>query len=80
MVGKFGVGGFDLIGPVLEAIDDGSIDFSLGQNPYAQGWMAAAMLAMEIDPKFPASFSDTGAEIVDKSNIKAIQEREAAFS
>lgn len=79
LVGKFGVGGFDLIGPVLAGIADGSIDFSLGQNPYAQGWMAAAMVAQQIDPQFPGLVCDTGAEIVDKSNIAAIQEREAAF-
>lgn len=79
LVGKFGVGGFDLIGPVLTGIADGSIDFSLGQNPYAQGWMAAAMIAQQIDPKFPGSVCDTGAEIVDKTNIKAVQTREAAF-
>lgn len=80
LVGKFGVGGFDLIGPVLAGIADGSIDFSLGQNPYAQGWMAAAMLAQLIDPEFPGSVCDTGAEVVDKSNIAAIQKREAAFA
>lgn len=79
LVGKFGVGGFDLIGPVLDGIADGSIDFSLGQNPYAQGWVAASMIAMQIDPKFPACVVDTGAEIVDKSNVAAVQKREAAF-
>ncbi len=80
LVGKFGVGGFDLVGPVLTGIADGSIDFSLGQNPYAQGWVAASMVAMQIDPKFPGSVVDTGAEIVDKANIAAIQKREASFS
>lgn len=79
LVGTFGVGGFDLIGPVLSGIADGSIDFSLGQNPYAQGWVAASMIAMEIDPKFPACVVDTGAEIVDKSNVASVQKREAAF-
>lgn len=80
LVGKFGVGGFDLVGPVLTGIADGSIDFSLGQNPYAQGWVAASMVAMEIGAGFPACVADTGAEIVDKSNIDKIQKREAAFS
>lgn len=80
LVGQFGVGGFDLVGPVLEGIADGSIDFSLGQNPYAQGWVAAAMVAMAIEPGFPGSVVDTGAEIVDASNIAAIQEREALFT
>lgn len=80
LVNKFGVGGFDLIGPVLAGIEDGSIDFSLGQNPYAQGWVAASMVAMELGAGFPACVADTGAEIVDKSNIAEIKKREAAFA
>lgn len=78
--GKFGNGGFDLVAPVLDGIEAGTIDFSLGQNPYAQGWMAAAMLAQEIGPKFPGGFFDTGAEVVDKSNIAEVKKREAAFA
>lgn len=80
LVGKFGVGGFDLIAPVLSAIKDGSIDFSLGQNPYAQGWLAAAMIAEQIGAGFPGSQVDTGAEIVDKSNVDKIQKREARYA
>jgi ABC-type sugar transport system substrate-binding protein len=80
LVGKFGNGGFDLTAPVLTGIADGSIDFSLGQNPYAQGWVAASMIAMQIDPKFPGCVTDTGAELVDKSNIAEIQKREASFA
>lgn len=80
LVGKFANGGFDLVGPVLTGIADGSIDFSLGQNPYAQGWVAASMVAMQIGAGFPACVADTGAEVVDKSNIAEIQKREAAFS
>lgn len=80
LVGKFAIGGFDLIKPVLDLIESGDIDFSLGQNPYAQGWIAAALLAMEIDPGYPAFTYDTGAEIVDASNIEDVQAREAAFA
>lgn len=80
LVGKFAVGGFDLTAPVLSAIKDGSIDFSLGQNPYAQGWMAAAMIAESIGAGFPGSLVDTGAEIVDAENIDPIMEREARYA
>lgn len=78
--GKFGVGGFDLVQPVLDGIKDGTIDFSIGQNPYAQGWIAAGLLAMEIDPGYPASNYDTGAEVVDAANIDVVMKREARFA
>ncbi|MFF3670442.1 substrate-binding domain-containing protein [Microtetraspora malaysiensis] len=80
LVGKFAVGGFDLIQPVLDGIKDKSIDFSLGQNPYAQGWIAAALLAEEFDPGYPARTYDTGAEVVDAANVEAVATREARFA
>lgn len=80
LTGKFGVGGFDLIQPVLDGIKDKTIDFSLGQNPYAQGWIAAALLAEEFDPGYPARNYDTGAEIVDATNIDAVAKRESRFA
>lgn len=78
--GKFAVGGFDLTEPVLADIKAGSIDFSLGQNPYAQGWMAAAMIGEAIGAGFPGSNVDTGAEIVDATNIDTIMERESRYT
>ncbi|MFI9630227.1 substrate-binding domain-containing protein [Streptomyces sp. NPDC052042] len=80
LVGKFAVGGFDLIQPVLDGIKDKSIDFSLGQNPYAQGWIAAALLAEEFDPGYPARTYDTGAEVVNAANVDAVAAREALFA
>ena len=80
LVGKFAVGGFDETAPVLEGIKDGGIDFTLGQNPYAQGWLAAAMVAEQIGAGYPGSNVDTGAEIVDKTNIDEIMIREANYA
>ncbi|MFB7953269.1 MULTISPECIES: substrate-binding domain-containing protein [unclassified Streptomyces] len=80
LVGKFAVGGFDLIQPVLDGIKDKAIDFSLGQNPYAQGWIAAALLAEEFDPGYPARTYDTGAEVVNAANVDAVATREARFA
>ncbi|MCO6004209.1 substrate-binding domain-containing protein [Actinoallomurus purpureus] len=77
---RFAVGGFDLVNPILEGIKGGTIDFTLGQNPYAQGWIAATLLAMELDPGYPARDYDTGAEIVSSSNIDAVIRREAGFA
>lgn len=76
LVGKFGNGGFDLTTPVLAGIADKSIDYTIGQNPWAQGWVASALVAMQIDPGYPAFTYDTGAELVDASNVKKVTARE----
>lgn len=78
--GTFAIGGFDLIKPVLDGIKAGTIHWTLGQNPWAQGFVAAALAAMEIDPGYPARDYDTGAEVVDRSNIDAVIAREARFA
>lgn len=77
---KLANGGFDLVQPVLQGIKAGNIDFTLDQNPWAQGWVAAALVAMEISPGFGAFSYDTGAGLVDASNIAAIIKREAVFA
>ncbi|MEW9516562.1 substrate-binding domain-containing protein [Streptomyces tubercidicus] len=77
LVGKFANGGFDMTAPVLAGIKDGSIDYTIGQNPWAQGWVAAALLAQQMDPGYPSFTYDTGAEVVDSSNIAAVSAREA---
>jgi len=78
--GKFGVGGFDLVVPVITGIQDGSIDYTIGQNPYAQGWMASALLAQQFDPGYPSFTYDTGAEVVTKTNIETVAAREKKFA
>jgi ABC-type sugar transport system substrate-binding protein len=80
LAGAFAIGGFDLIKPVLDGIKGGTIHWTLGQNPWAQGFVAAALAAMEIDPGYPARDYDTGAEVVDRSNIDAVITREARFA
>lgn len=80
LVGNFSNGGFDLTSPVLDGISDGSIDYTIGQNPYAQGWIAAALLAMQIDPGYPAFSYDTGAEVVTADNVEAVTERESRLA
>lgn len=80
LVGKFANGGFDMTTPVLAGISDKSIDYTIGQNPYAQGWIASALLAQQIDPGYPSYRYDTGAEVVDASNIDAVTKREGKLA
>jgi len=76
LVGKFAVGGYDLLDQVLDGIKDGSVDFTIGQNPYAQGFLTAALIYQGLERGYPASDIDTGAEIVDSTNIDKVMERE----
>ncbi|HVK23156.1 MAG TPA: substrate-binding domain-containing protein [Actinokineospora sp.] len=80
LVGKFSNGGFDMTKPVLAGIKAGSIDFTIGQNPWAQGWVAAALIAQQIHPGYPSFHYDTGAEVVDASNIDKVTDREAKLA
>ena len=76
LVGQFAVGGYDLLDQVLENIQDGSVDFTIDQNPYAQGFMTSAMMYQGLERGYAASDLDTGAEIIDASNIDAVIDRE----
>ncbi|MYS81074.1 substrate-binding domain-containing protein [Embleya scabrispora] len=80
LVGKFANGGFDMTSPVLAGIKDASIDYTIGQNPWAQGWVAASLLAQQIFPGYPSFHYDTGAEIVDSTNVAKVSAREAKLT
>jgi ABC-type sugar transport system substrate-binding protein len=77
--GKFANGGFDLIKPVLDAIKAGDSQWALGQNPYAQGFIASSLLSMQLSPGYPGFTYDTGAEVVDNTNIDFVIKREKPF-
>lgn len=79
LTGKFATGGFDLVPSILSAIQNGSAQWSIGQNPYAQGWVTSSLLDMQMEAGYPGYTYDTGSEVVDKSNIKAVTAREAKF-
>lgn len=78
--GKFANGGFDLVPGVLDAIKVGTAQWSIAQNPYAQGWITAALIHMATAHDYPAFDYDTGAEVVDATNIDMVVEREAVFA
>ena len=72
-------GGFDLVPGVLDAIENGLAQWSIAQNPFAQGWVTSALIHMAIENGYPPFSYDTGAAVVDASNIGAVVEREAQF-
>ena len=77
--GQFANGGFDLVPGVLEAIQNGRAQWSIAQNPYAQGWVTSSLIHMAIEHGYPPFSYDTGAEVVDAENIEMVVEREAPF-
>jgi ribose transport system substrate-binding protein len=80
LVGKFSVGGFDLTPTVMTNIGDGSVDWTIGQNPYAQGWVTSALAYMQAQYRYPAFNYDTGAEMITKDNIAQILKREQIWT
>ncbi len=78
--GRFANGGFDLVPQVLTALESNLAQWSIAQNPYAQGWVTSALIHMAVDNGYPPFSYDTGAEVVDASNIGAVVEREAQFA
>jgi ribose transport system substrate-binding protein len=78
--GRFANGGFDLVPGVLDAIAQGTAQWSVAQNPYAQGWVTSALINMAVEHGYPPFSYDTGAEVVDASNIEAVTAREAVFA
>ena len=79
LVGQFAVGGYDLLDQTLVNIKDGSVDFSIGQNPYGQGFLTAALIFQGLERGYPASDINTGAEVIDSSNIDQVTERETLW-
>jgi ribose transport system substrate-binding protein len=78
--GRFANGGFDLVPGVLTAIENGTAQWSIAQNPYAQGWVTSSLIHMGAEKGYPPFSYDTGAEVVDASNIEMVVEREAQFA
>ena len=64
---------------VLDAIQNGLAQWSNAQYPYAQGWVTSALINMAVENGYPPFSYDTGAEVVDASNIETVVEREAQF-
>ncbi|MCL4393305.1 MAG: substrate-binding domain-containing protein [Chloroflexi bacterium] len=66
--GQVTVVGFDLLPQTLQLVKDGDIASTIGQNPYEQGYDAVKLLVDAIHGKAVQNV-DTGAEVVDSTNI-----------
>lgn len=77
--GKLATGGWNQTDVHLEAIKNGMMDFTVGQNPFLQGYLPVVMANLRKTYGYAPVDVDTGAEIVDKSNVASIITREAKW-
>ena len=77
--GQVALGGFDLLPTTMQSIKDGVMQWTIGQDPYTQGFMPVLMAWKQIERGYPPVFYDTGAEIIDAANIDATLEREQSW-
>src|SRR5438067_1429084 len=61
LVGKFSVGGFDLTPIVMTNIGDGSVDWTVAQNPYAQGGVTSALTYIQSQSEYAGLHYDAAA-------------------
>jgi len=76
LVGKVKGGGWDEVQANLDFVKDGTIEFCLGQDPYSQGFYPILMLWLYLEKGVAPKDINTGAEMVDKTNIDKIYARE----
>jgi len=66
------VGGFDLTPDIIRGIQNGDIVATVDQQPYSQGYYPVTELALYLKFGLHPSSIDTGAGLVDKSNVATV--------
>lgn len=77
--GNFVAGGFDLVESVISGIQDGTINFTIGQDPYSQGYMPVMLSYAYMDRGVMPKDYVTGAEVIDEENIEFAAKRSGAW-
>ena len=77
--GKVAGGGFDYLDATLEGIKKGVLQWTIGQDPYSQGFLPVMLAWIYLERGYPARDYDTGAEVADASNIDFIIKREGLW-
>lgn len=73
------IGGFDLPESTLQGIRNGTITFTVGQDPYSQGFMSAQLAYAYMDRGMPMKNYITGVSIIDESNIQFASQRSGSW-
>lgn len=61
--------GFDLVDVVLEGIKNGHIDFTMGQDPYSQGFLNIPLAWMWLERGIEMKHLEYGVTFVDETNV-----------
>jgi ABC-type sugar transport system substrate-binding protein len=72
-------GGFDLTQDTLQFIQDEVLKFTIGQDPYSQGYIPTVQAFEYLDRGMPAKNYDTAAEVIDTENIGFARERSGGW-
>ena len=72
--GSYWSAGFDLSPETLRLIDAGYIRFTVDQQPYIQGFYPVLQLTLYLRYGIVPSDIDTGAAIIDRSNVRQVME------
>ncbi len=67
--------GFDLVRPLLDAIAGGNIDFTVGQDPYSQGFQNVPLAWMYLERGIEMKNLEWGVSVVDEENVDFALER-----
>jgi len=67
--------GFDLVRPLLDGINDGNIDFTVGQDPYSQGFQNVPLAWMYLERGIEMKDLEWGVSVVDQDNVGFTLER-----
>lgn len=78
--GKLLGGGFDLVPATLDYIKENALQFTIGQDPYSQGFYPVVIMWLYAAKGISPKNVDTGAEVVDMNNIDFIMDREAMWA
>lgn len=67
--GEYLICGFDLVDVVLDGIKNGHIDFTMGQDPYSQGYLNVPLAWMWMDRGIEMKHLEYGVTYVDETNV-----------
>lgn len=79
MANKVVGGGFDLTTETLQHISNNNLKYTIGQDPYSQGYMPTLQMFNYLDRGMPPKDYATGAEVIDSGNIDFAMERSGSW-
>lgn len=73
------VAGFDTPATTIDGIRNGTIDFSVGQDPYSQGYISTQIPWEYMERGIPMKDYNTGVSIIDQNNIDFVERRDGSI-